>query len=144
MSELPCSTVCDYPACQELIDCYETHPTVSVGLTVLYWGKNCNDWHTMIVNSIGSTYPSHYSHFDRQTPLTRSYSSRGYYMMANTINVPHPSPPGNHSAYIFCYVPQNTLLNNDINRGLTTTVLQNVGQWYGAVILFATDLMNRV
>lgn len=144
MSEHPCSTTCDYNDCQILINRFETHPTIGVGLTVLYWGVYCNTWHTMIINSIGSAYPSHFTHFDRQTPLTGAYPSSGYYITGNSIEIPRPSPPGNMSGYVFCYVPQDTLQDKDINTGLTSRICNNIHLWYGPVIIFATDPINRV
>ena len=144
MSELPCCTVCDYTERQNLIDRMESHPSVGVGLTVLYWGIYCNNWHTMIINSIGSMYPSNFTHFDSHIALTGQYPALGFYTTGNFIKIPRTSPPGDMSGYIFCYVAQHTFEEKDINSGLTAKICDNLRAWYGPVIVFATDPINHV
>ena len=139
-----CGQNCDFNQRQDLIYQSTSETTSTVTIQALYWGIHCNDWHFITVNSIGSSYPSHYLHFDREITLTGRTSLTSYYVTDSVIKIPRTGPPGNHSAYSFCYVPQQHMDSTSINQGYMSHMCNNVRLWHGSVVLFATDLRNHI
>lgn len=139
-----CSTECDFTQRQHLIQLSAPDRTTTVTIQALYWGVACTSWHFMTVNSIGSEYPSHYGHFDREIALKGSNSLDSYYITDNVIEIPCLAAPGNNSAYTFCYNTQHAMHTPELNVGFTTSVCNNVRGWYGPILLFATDPKNHV
>ena len=139
-----CNDNCDFSQRQTLIEEAAPDSTVTITIQALYWGVYCSGWHLITVNSIGSSYPSHYVHFDREIALTGNCTLSSYYLTDNVIEIPRIGPPGNLSAYAFCYIPQQHNDSANVNHAFTATVCKNVRNWYGPVLVFATDPKNHV
>ena len=145
MTITACGADCDFQERQLLIQQSTLQSTMQpVTIQALYWGIHCSQWHYMTLNSIGSAYPSHYVHFDRQIALKGSTTATAYYITDNIIEIPRTSPAGDLSCYALCYLPQANMDDNSINKGFSMLICANVRYWYGPVLLFATDPRNHV